>query len=132
MHFPSVCPEIPVAEMTAALAYYRDQLGFNIDWSAAEIGLACVSQGDTRMFLTTAAYRSESGVTGPILLWLNLSDRGEVDALYERWHAAGATIEAPPELQPYKLYEFFARDPDGNYFRVFYDTAWEEQNDSNT
>ena len=30
--------------------------------------------------------------------------------------------------KPYnKLYEFFAQDIDGNYFRVFYDFAWEEK-----
>ena len=34
---------------------------------------------------------------------------------------------APPEAQPHKLYEFFAEDLDGNYFRVFYDFAWEER-----
>jgi hypothetical protein len=28
---------------------------------------------------------------------------------------------------PTKLYEFFAQDIDGNYFRVFYDFAWEEK-----
>jgi uncharacterized glyoxalase superfamily protein PhnB len=130
MHFPSVCPEIPVTDMAAALAYYRDQLGFGIDWSAEDIGLACASRGDTRIFLTTAEYRAHSGVRGPVLLWLNLDNRGQVDALYSQWHAAGATIEAPPELQPYKLYEFFAQDPDGNQFRVFYDTAWEQQSDN--
>ena len=33
----------------------------------------------------------------------------------------------PPEAKPFKLYEFFAQDIDGNYFRVFYDFAWEER-----
>src|ERR1700750_736997 len=58
MQFPSVCPEIPVSSLPQALAYYRDQLGFNIDWSAQEIGLACLSRGDTRMFMSTDEYRS--------------------------------------------------------------------------
>ena len=42
--------------------------------------------------------------------------------------AAGARIAEPPEARPYNnLYEFFAQDIDGNYFRVFYDFAWEEK-----
>ena len=39
MQFPLVCPEIPVASLNAALAYYRGQLGFNIDWSEEQLGL---------------------------------------------------------------------------------------------
>lgn len=128
MNFPAVCPEIPVENLAAALAYYRDKLGFTIDWSAADIGLACVSRGETRMFMSTAEYRSVLGVRGPLLLWLNLNDRAEVDALHAAWAAAGARIADPPEAKPYnKLYEFFAQDLDGNFFRVFYDFAWEER-----
>jgi predicted lactoylglutathione lyase len=128
VQFPSVCPEIPVASLAPALAYYRDRLGFNVDWSADDIGLACLSRGQTRMFMTTAEYRAALGVRGPIVLWLNLSNRAEVDALHAEWAAAGARIADPPEAKPYnKLYEFFAQDIDGNYFRVFYDFAWEEE-----
>ncbi|MET0659189.1 MAG: VOC family protein [Steroidobacteraceae bacterium] len=129
MQFPSVCPEIPVADLKAALAYYRDQLGFNIDWSDEQLGLAGLSRGDTRMFMTTAEYRSALGTRGPILLWLNLSNRAEVDELHRQWAAAGARITDPPAAQPHKLYEFFAEDIDGNHFRVFYDFAWEERAD---
>lgn len=126
--FPSVCPEIPVSDLNAALAYYRDRLGFNVDWAEEQLGLACLSRGDTRMFMSTAEYRSALGIRGPIVLWLNLSNRAEVDALHEQWAAAGAKIEDPPEAKHYnKLYEFFAQDIDGNYFRVFYDFAWEEK-----
>jgi len=58
----------------------------------------------------------------------NLSNRAEVDALHAQWAAAEARIAGPPEAKPYnKLYEFFAQGIDGNYFRVFYDFAWEEK-----
>ena len=81
--------------------------------------------------MTNAEYRSVLGIQGPIVLWLNLSNRAEVDALHAQWAAAGARIAEPPEAKPYnKLYEFFAQDIDGNYFRVFYDFAWEERGDA--
>lgn len=127
MQFPSVCPEIPVADLAVALAYYRDSLGFIIDWSDEELGLAGLSRGETRMFMSNAGYRSVLGIGGPMMLWLNLSDRAEVDALHAEWTAAGARIAGPPTAGPAKLYEFFAEDVDGNYFRVFYDFAWEER-----
>jgi predicted lactoylglutathione lyase len=130
MQFPSVCPEIPVSSLPPALAYYRDQLGFDIDWSDEQLGLACLSRGETRMFMANAEYRSVLGIQGPMVLWLNLSNRAEVDALHAQWAAAGARIADPPEAKPFKLYEFFAQDIDGNYFRVFYDFAWEEKRDA--
>jgi predicted lactoylglutathione lyase len=79
------------------------------------------------MFMSTAEYRSVLGVQGPIVLWLNLSNRAEVDALHEQWATAGARIADLPEAKPSKLYEFYAQDIDGNYFRVFYDFGWEEK-----
>lgn len=126
MEFPAICPEVPVLSLPAALDYYRERLGFTVDWSDEEIGLAGLSRGDTRIFMTTAEYRSNLGNPGPVVLWLNLSDRGEIDALHAEWKAAGVIIASPPEAQPFKLYEFFAQDTDGNVFRVFYDFGREE------
>jgi predicted lactoylglutathione lyase len=126
MRLPSVCPEIPVLNLQPALDYYRGRLGFTVDWADDRLGLAGLSCGDARIFMTTADYRSDLGNPAPIVLWLNLSSRAEVDELHEQWAAAGASIAAPPEAKPFKLYEFFAQDLDGNFFRVFYDFGWEE------
>jgi hypothetical protein len=56
--------------------------------------------------------------------------RAEGILFLPRDEAAGARIADPPEAKPYKLYEFFAQDIDGNYFRVFYDFAWEERGEA--
>jgi predicted lactoylglutathione lyase len=125
--FPPACPEVPVAELIAAVAYYRDRLGFVVDWSDEALGLAGVSRRDARLFLSDAQFRAQRGNRAPIVLWFNPSSRAEVDAIYAQWHAAGARIESAPEAKPYKLYEFFAQDLDGNVLRVFYDFAWEER-----
>jgi uncharacterized glyoxalase superfamily protein PhnB len=126
MLFPAACPEIPVRSLGEALAHYRDSLGFAVDWSDEAIGLAGLSQGDCRLFMATEAYRAPLGVRGPIVVWLNLTSREAVDTLHDRWSRAGALIAAPPEAKPFKLYEFFSRDIDGNWLRVFYDFGWEE------
>ena len=129
MRFPPVCPEIPVRGLAESLAYYRDRLGFDIDWSDEQLGLAGLSKGDARLFMASAGFRALFGAQPPIVLWINLADRGEVDALHAQWMAAGAQIAAPPEPKPYKLYEFIARDLDGNVLRIFYDFGWEERAD---
>ena len=36
----------------------------------------------------------------------------------------------PSRGEAAQLYEFFAQDIDGNYFRVFHDFAWEERGDA--
>lgn len=127
MTLPPAVPEIPVADLAAALAYYRDRLGFTVDWADEEHGLAGVSQGHCRLFVAAAAHRAHQANSGPVVIWLNLANRDEVDQLHARWSAAGAAIAEPPAAKPWKLYEFFAGDPDGNMLRVFYDFAWEER-----
>lgn len=128
MQLPAPCPEIPVSDFGAALDYYRDALGFTIDWSAEDIGLAGISRGAARIFMATAEYRVTLDNRGPIVLWLNLDNRAEVDVLHAEWSAAGAIIAEPPVSNPYsKLHEFHAQDPDGNILRVFYDFGWEER-----
>jgi predicted lactoylglutathione lyase len=60
-----------------------------------------------------------------VVIWLNLNNKGEVDALHEAWSSNGARIVGKPESKPWHLYEFTATDLDGNLLRVFYDFAWE-------
>lgn len=127
MRFPAVCPEVPVDDLAGSIAYYRDRLGFTLDWSDANLGLAGISRGDSRLFLADAGYRSALGNRGPGLLWINLASREEVDALHAQWRDAGAQITSPPTAQPWQLYEFFAEDLDGNILRIFYDFGWEER-----
>jgi catechol 2,3-dioxygenase-like lactoylglutathione lyase family enzyme len=124
MHLPTFVPEIPVASLAPALAFYRDRLGFTIDWSDEALGLAGLSRGDARIFMADALYRGAPA--SPITLWLNLASCEEVDALHAEWSGAGVSIDAP-EAKPHQLYECFAADPDGNRFRIFYDFGWEKR-----
>lgn len=119
--FPSPVPEIPVTDMNAALDYYQRKLGFNIDWGGADGGIAGISNGQCRIFLTDTNFRAAYGNAPPVMTWLNLDSKDEVDELYGMWNAAGARILSPPESKPWKLHEFTVSDLDGNLFRVFYD-----------
>lgn len=119
--FPSPVPEIPVTDMNAALDYYQRKLGFNIDWGGADGGIAGISNGQCRIFLTDTSFRAHHGNAPPVMTWLNLDSKDEVNELYEMWNAAGTDILSPPESKPWKLHEFTVSDLDGNLFRVFYD-----------
>lgn len=121
--FPNAVPEIPVTDIDAALDYYRTRLGFEHDWGDQAGGIAGISRGDCRLFLTNTEFREHYGNAGPVVIWLNLGSKEEVDALYETWRGSQVKVLAAPESKPWGLHEFIAVDPDGNFLRVFYDFA---------
>jgi predicted lactoylglutathione lyase len=121
--FPAAVPEIPVSDIDKVLDYYKNMLGFTIDWGGTEGGIAGISKEDCRLFLTNDVFRSHYGNTGSVMIWLNFDSREDVDELHRVWSSAGARIISLPESKPYGLHEFTASDPDGNFIRVFYDFA---------
>ena len=125
--FPGAVPEIPVGDVDAAAAYYKDKLGFSIDWGSDNGGIAGISKGNCRMFLSNRAFREPYGNAAPVLVWINLNSKQEVDDLYEVWRRGEARIVSPPESKPWNLHEFTVADLDGNLFRVFYDFTWESR-----
>ena len=121
MIIPAAVPEIPVGNIDKAATYYIESLGFTVDWGNEQGGIAGISRGNCRLFLTNRAFRKNYGNTGPVLFWLNLDSKAEVDQLFAEWNAARAKIVSKPEDKPWNLREFTAADPDGNLIRVFYD-----------
>ena len=123
--FPGAVPEMPVSDVDAAAAYYQNQLGFSIDWGGADGGIAGISRGSCRMFLTNRAFREHYGNAAPVVVWLNLNSKQDVDDLYNVWSSCQARIVSRPESKPWKLHEFTVADLDGNLLRVFYDFSGE-------
>ena len=127
MTLPAAVPEIPAANVDIAAAYYVKTLGFTFDWGDDQGGIAGISRGDCRLFVTNRAFRESYGNRGPILFWLNLNSKAEVDELFTEWKAAQAKIVSEPEDKPWKLHEFMAADLDGNLIRVFHDFRREDR-----
>jgi uncharacterized glyoxalase superfamily protein PhnB len=127
MTFPAPVPEIPADNVDKAAAYYVNTLGFTIDWGDDQGGIAGISRGNCRLFITNRAFREPYGNQGPILFWINLNSKAEVDELFAEWKAAQAKIVSEPEDKPWLLHEFMAADLDGNLIRVFYDFRHDTQ-----
>ena len=121
MTFPAAVPEIPSASVDEAAAYYVRTLGFTLDWGDDRGGIAGISRGNCRLFITNRAFREGHGNVGPTLIWLNLNSKVEVDELFAEWTVAQSRIVSEPEDKQWKLHEFTATDLDGNLIRVFYD-----------
>ena len=70
MTFPAAVPEIPVASIDKAVAYYVKMLGFTHDWGYEKDGdIAGISRGDCRLFITSAAFRESHRNAAPLLFW---------------------------------------------------------------
>jgi predicted lactoylglutathione lyase len=123
--FPAAVPEIPVSDISQAAEYYVKNLGFKIDWGGEDGGIAGISKGLCRLFLTNPSFREPYGNAGPLMIWLNLTSKAEVNELYQQWTKTQARIVSEPEEKPWKLLEFTAKDLDGNLIRVFYDFSRE-------
>ena len=126
MTLPPPVPEIPVGNIDRAADYYVNRLGFRVDWGDEQDGIAGISRGNCRLFLTNSSFRQGNPNAGPVLFWLNLESKSEVDELFAEWKAARAEIISEPEDKPWKLREFTAADRDGNRIRVFYDFRRDE------
>jgi hypothetical protein len=100
MTFPAPVPEIPAANVETAAAYYVDTLGFTFDWGDDEGGIAGISREDCRLFITNRGFREGYGNVGPVLFWLNLHSKAEVDELFAEWSDAGAKIVSEREDNP--------------------------------
>jgi uncharacterized glyoxalase superfamily protein PhnB len=119
--FPAPVPEIPTANVGRAAAYYVETMGFTLDWMSDRDGIAGISRGDCRLFLTSPSFRESNRNVSPIVFWINLNSKAEVDELVAQWKTAGARIVSEPANTPWNIREFIAADPDGNLIRVFYD-----------
>jgi uncharacterized glyoxalase superfamily protein PhnB len=109
-----IAPQFLVDDIPAALAYYRERLGFGVDFCYQSF-YAAVSRDGIAIHLKCApktvsgrVHRKQEehldayiGVTG-------------VAALYEELRSRGARIVRPLEQRPWACLDFYAADLDGN------------------
>lgn len=104
-------PILNIRNLQASQRYYRNALGFKLDWEHGEPpDFASVSRGDTVIFLC-------QGCQGGGAAWMALFIE-DVDALYKELVGRGALIKSPPANMPWRLREMQVADPDGNIMRI--------------
>jgi catechol 2,3-dioxygenase-like lactoylglutathione lyase family enzyme len=107
-----VAPVLQVSDLTRSVAYYRDQLGFDLEFEYEGV-YASVLRDGCRIHLNcaTPAARDQQAFEAAEHLDACL---GVVDAqaLASELAAAGASISVNLRVMPYGQ-EFYVRDPDG-------------------
>jgi catechol 2,3-dioxygenase-like lactoylglutathione lyase family enzyme/GNAT superfamily N-acetyltransferase len=104
---------LAVTSVTDAARFYTDVLGLRLHWLWGEPAtFGSVGDGHVELFLNldpTLAARSAGHQ-----VFFHVDD---LDGLYERQRAAGATIASPLERKPWGIREYTVRDPDGYLLR---------------
>ena|SRR5688572_25245425 len=107
-----VAPVFRVTDLPRSLAYYRDRLGFEVEFDYEGFYAGIVRDG-CRIHLKCAAppERDQRAfeAAGHIDASFGVSDS---EALASRFEAAGAVFSVPLRNMPYGR-EFYVRDPDG-------------------
>ena len=126
--FHGVQPVLPVSDVNRAARWFRDILGFELDFIAGETpSYARVKKGDRRI-----GGKEGKGWGDPVYIRLwqcNTRDaprwRGEIvihvgndiDGLHAAYVKRGVMVVEPPASQPWGLREFAIREPDGHVLR---------------
>jgi catechol 2,3-dioxygenase-like lactoylglutathione lyase family enzyme len=104
-------PIFSVKQFAAAQRYYRDKLGFKVDWEYGEpTDFGAVSRGGTQLFVCQGCRPPGNGQ-----LWVATKD---VDVLYKELVKRGAIINEAPTDKPWGVREMCIGDPDGNMLRI--------------
>jgi predicted enzyme related to lactoylglutathione lyase len=98
-------PELPFDDVAAAVAYYREVLGFRINHQQGDLG---VMDRDAITVLLIARTEQHKGIGSCEVYVAN------ADALYDELLAKGAHVLGPPVSHPWGLREFRVIDPEGN------------------
>ena len=123
---------LPHNDADAALAFYRDTLGFEVRKYVAYHGMRWITVGpagqpDTSIVLhppaaapgitdderRTIAEMMAKGTYGMIIL-----ATADLDGTFERLQTSGAEVIQEPTMQPYGIRDCAFRDPSGNHIRI--------------
>ncbi len=98
-------PELPFDNVSAAVIYYRDVLGFRINYQQHDLG---VMDRDQVTILLIARTDRHKGI-GSAEFYV-----ADADALYAELRAKGANLQGEPVSHPWGLRDFRLLDPEGN------------------
>jgi predicted lactoylglutathione lyase len=98
-------PILPVRDLARSIAFYRDTLGFKLDWGGGEGATICsVSRDHCSIMLVQKPVGDR-----PTWVWVGLED----DSLFDAYRAKGVKVLQEPRNYSW-AYEMKFENPDGN------------------
>lgn len=103
-------PILRVDDLKAAQRYYKEKLGFTVEWEDGEPpDFSAVKRGDAVFFLCEQC-QGRGGNWSIVFV-------PDVDKLFKELTDRGAKIRRRPKNEPWKLREMHVADADGNVIR---------------
>ena len=109
----SIAPQFLVDDLPTACSYYKDRLGFNVDFIYEDF-YAGLSRDSVVLHLKCApkTVSDRQRRKDNEHLDAHVAVRG-VDGLYKEFTAKGATVIKKLETRPWRCKDFYTEDPDG-------------------
>lgn len=101
----AIMPELPLDDVAAGVAHYRDVLGFSVNYAQHDI--AVMDRDDVRVLLIARTERHKG--IGSCYVYVE-----NADALHTELVSKGAGVLGSPVSHPWGLRDFTVRDPEGN------------------
>jgi catechol 2,3-dioxygenase-like lactoylglutathione lyase family enzyme len=124
----ALVPELAVTNMQTSLRFYRDILGFALEYERIDEGFAFLSMGDNQLMLDQLGVGRDwktGGLEFPLGRGINLQLRvTHLDPILARLREAGIPLFLPLETRTYGVgsdtiqqRQFCVQDPDGYLLR---------------
>jgi catechol 2,3-dioxygenase-like lactoylglutathione lyase family enzyme len=110
--YDAFIPFYPVQDLSATRDFYQRELGLELERDEARCLIFRAAGGYLGFCLHDGARPSHEGLTLSLVA-------PDVDTVYQRLRSLGVEIELSPRRnEHYRIYHFFARDPDGYRLEV--------------
>jgi len=111
LEFLAAYPVLPCSDISRAVQYYRDILGFNVKMVSPDQNYAIVERGSVELHLDSPVYAREHTVgNAECYVWV----KGDIDSLHAALASRGALQLHPVADRIYEMRDFSCCDPDGN------------------
>lgn len=115
-----------VSHMKTMVNFYKNVLGFDIDWQPDEKNVYLIKDGTVFMLygrsdfeeMTHRKYAYVGGLNGHSEIALSVPTYCDVDKEFARVTDLGATAILPPETEPWGQRTCYIADPEGNIIEI--------------
>jgi uncharacterized glyoxalase superfamily protein PhnB len=128
VHFATMSAVLPVRDVVETMQYYRDVLGFKIEWLWGEPPQHAAVTKDHVALQFTTWLRDKAEIIPCGWQYIVVSD---VDALHDEYSQNGAKIITGLKSQEWGMREFEVEDCNGHILRFGQDTVHEHSQDEN-
>lgn len=115
-----------VNDMKTMVEFYKNVLGFEINWDGEEPNVMLTKDGTLFMFygrndfekMTNRRFNYASGVNGHYEIALSVPKYDDVDLVYKEVISKGAESVMEPTTEPWGQRTCYIADPEGNLIEI--------------